>query len=216
MMNPGGLQVLTSERGRRHRNRTSTTLSSFLGQSRLYRKPGGRRLSCLNDGLFHKECPRSDDVPSPHKRVDISNRRCQLRSTERQFVLMRRGVLVVVTDAMGIVSTRTLRGPSASKVFLFLLFIPLRLVFRGRNCLPLPSRGLGSSPRMLPLIHLIAVGGKILWIKGEPKFAHVRKELLLVEVRNAVDVQVAHLDSNSLKLRSEYISLILEIQAKLS
>ena len=69
---------------------------------------------------------------------------------------------------------------------------------------------------MLPLIHLIAVGGKILWIKGEPKFAHVRKELLLVEVRNAVDVQVAHLDLNSLKLRSEYISLILEIQVESS
>ena len=69
---------------------------------------------------------------------------------------------------------------------------------------------------MLPLVHLIAVGGKILWIKGEPKFAHVRKELLLVKVRNALDVQVAHLDSNSTKLRLEYITLILEIQVKSS
>ena len=69
---------------------------------------------------------------------------------------------------------------------------------------------------MLPLIYLIAVGGKILWIKDEPKFAHVRKELLFVEVRNTVDIQVAHLDSNNLKLRSEYISLILEIQVESS
>ena len=50
---------------------------------------------------------------------------------------------------------------------------------------------------MLSLVHLIAVGGEILWIKGEPKFAHVRKELLLVKVRDAIYVQVAHLDSDS-------------------
>ena len=34
----------------------------------------------------------------------------------------------------------------------------------------------------------------------------MRKELLLIEVRNAVDIQVAHLDSNNLKLRSKYIA----------
>ena len=49
---------------------------------------------------------------------------------------------------------------------------------------------------MLPFVHLIAVGGKVLRIKGEPKFIHVRKELLLVKVRNAVDVQGTHLEAN--------------------
>ena len=120
-----------------------------------------------------------------------------MRSTERKFVVTRRDVLVVVTD--GIVTARTLRGPNASKVFLFLLFILLKFVLRGHNYLTLPSRALGSSPWMLLLIHLIAIGGKILRIKSEPKFTHVRKELLLVKVRNVVDVEVAHLKADSYK-----------------
>ena len=172
-------------------------LPSFLCHSCLHGRPGGRRLSCPDNRLLYKECPRSDDIPPPYKRLDISNRGSQLRSTEWWFVPTNKDVLLLVVEADGIVSLRTLRGRSASMVLLFLLFILLRFVFRRNNCLPLPSRGSGGSPWMLPFVHLIAVGGKILWIKREPKFTHVRKELLLVKVKNAVDVQVIYLESDS-------------------
>ena len=162
-------------------HRTSTTLPSSLCHSCLHGRAGGRRINCIDDGLLNEECSRGDDIPPPNKRFHICDRGSEMRSSEWRLVPPGRDVFIVVAETDRGDSVHTLRGLSASTVLLFLLFILLFVL--GRNdCLPLPPRSSRGSPWMVALIHLIIVGGKVLWIKRQLHLTHMSEQLLLVIV----------------------------------